>query len=130
MPYVPTTQNKKTLFPKANYPPQIRKRVYQLTGRLIPDSKLGAARTAQHLLTLTVRPDAHKKLAEVLETRGDLPSLPNVTVHSRKIGPVAKETAIGRWKVIEEELAKRGLPVLGTAGLGKNKERDWLTGKR
>jgi hypothetical protein len=59
-----------------------------------------------------------------------LPALPNVTVHSRKIGPVAKETAIGRWKVIEEELTKRGLPVTGTAGLGKNKERDWLTGKR
>jgi hypothetical protein len=31
--------------------------------------------------------------------------------------------------VIEEELTKRGLPITGTAGLSKNKERDWITGK-
>ncbi|KAF4983919.1 hypothetical protein FZEAL_796 [Fusarium zealandicum] len=108
----------------------IRKRLYQLTGRLIPDVKLGAARTAQHLLTLTVNPTKRsKKLAEVLEARNDLPSLPNVAVHSKKIGPIDREIAVGRWKVIEEELRKRDLPVTGTAGLGKSMERDWLTGK-
>ncbi|KAK7424706.1 hypothetical protein QQX98_000284 [Neonectria punicea] len=108
----------------------IRKRVYQLTGRLIPDAKLGAASTAQHLLTLTVSPAKRgKKLAEILEMKGDLPALPNVKVHARKVGPIDKEIAVGRWKVIEEELTKRGLPVTGTAGLGKNKERDWLSGK-
>ncbi|KAH7175822.1 hypothetical protein EDB81DRAFT_874644 [Dactylonectria macrodidyma] len=109
----------------------IRKRIYQLTGRLIPDSKLGAARTAQHLLTLTVNPAKRsgKKLAELLATQGDLPALPNVTVHRKKVGAIDKEVAVGRWKVITEELTKRGLPVTGTAGLGKNKERDWLTGK-
>ncbi|KAI5464839.1 hypothetical protein BGZ63DRAFT_421833 [Mariannaea sp. PMI_226] len=109
----------------------IRKRIYQLTGRLIPDAKLGAARTAQHLLTLTVNPTKRgKKLIEILESKGELTSLPNVKVHNRKIGPIDKEVAVGRWKVIEEELTKRGLPITGTAGLGKNKERDWLTGKR
>ncbi|KAF4983059.1 hypothetical protein FDECE_17389 [Fusarium decemcellulare] len=108
----------------------IRKRLYQLTGRLIPDVKLGAANTAQHLLTLTVNPTKRgKKLAEILEAQGDLPSLPNVAVHDKKIGPVQREIAVGRWKVIEEELKKRDLPVTGTAGLGKNMERDWLTGK-
>ncbi|KPM33935.1 hypothetical protein AK830_g12637 [Neonectria ditissima] len=108
----------------------IRKRVYQLTGRLIPDAKLGAASTAQHLLTLTVSPAKRgKKLAEILEMKGDLPALSNVTVHARKVGPIDKEIAVGRWKLIEEELTKRGLPVTGTAGLGKNKERDWLSGK-
>ncbi|KAH6982233.1 hypothetical protein BKA56DRAFT_485462 [Ilyonectria sp. MPI-CAGE-AT-0026] len=108
----------------------IRKRLYQLTGRLIPDSKLGAARTAQHLMTLTVNPAKRgKKLAEVLATQSALPTLSNVTVHSRKVGPIDKEVAVGRWKVIEEELSKRGLPATGTAGLAKNKERDWLTGK-
>ncbi|KAH7019498.1 hypothetical protein EDB80DRAFT_700962 [Ilyonectria destructans] len=108
----------------------IRKRLYQLTGRLIPDSKLGAARTAQHLMTLTVNPTKRgKKLAEILETQSNLPTLSNVKVHSRKVGPIDKEIAVGRWKVIEEELSKRGLPATGTAGLAKNKERDWLTGK-
>lgn len=108
----------------------IRKRIYQLTGRLIPDSKLGAARTPHHLLTLTVSPTKRsKKLAEILQTRGDLPNLANVKVHEKKIGPIDREIAVGRWKVIEEELKKRNLPVMGTAGLGRNRERQWLAGK-
>ena len=55
--------------------------------------------------------------------------LSNVKVHSHKIRAIEKETVVCRWKVIEEELKKRGLPVTGTAGLSKNKERDWITGK-
>jgi len=55
-----------------------------------------------------------------------LQRLSNVKVHSHKIRAIEKETVVGRWKVIEEE---RGLPVTGTAGLSKNKERDWITGK-
>lgn len=50
-------------------------------------------------------------------------------MHSRRVGPIDREISVGRWKVIEEELKKRDLPVTGTAGLSKNKERDWLTGK-
>ncbi|KAG5978324.1 hypothetical protein E4U55_006243 [Claviceps digitariae] len=107
----------------------IRKRLYQLTGVLIPDAKLGAARTVKHLLTLVVKKPTPKKLAEVLEQRSDIQQLANVKVHSRKIGPIEKETSVGRWKVIEKELTKRGLPVTGTAGLSKNRERDWITGK-
>lgn len=81
-------------------------------------------------MTLTVNPAKRgKKLAEILETQSNLPTLSNVKVHSRKVGPIDKEIAVGRWKVIEEELSKRGLPATGTAGLAKNKERDWLTGK-
>lgn len=81
-------------------------------------------------MTLTVNPAKRgKKLAEILATQSALPTLSNVTVHSRKVGPIDKEVAVGRWKVIEEELSKRGLPATGTAGLAKNKERDWLTGK-
>ncbi|KAI8674775.1 hypothetical protein NCS57_00376300 [Fusarium keratoplasticum] len=108
----------------------IRKRLYQLTGRLISDVKLGAARTPHHFLALTINNTKRgKKLAEILEARTELPSLPNVKVHSKRIGPIDREIAVGRWKVIEEELRKRDLPVTGTGGLGKNMERDWLTGK-
>lgn len=109
--------------------PQIRKRLYQLTGNLIPDAKLGAARTVKHVLTLVSKPPKQEKLADVLETQGTLAKLPNVTVHSRRVTPIDKEVQVGRWKVIEEELTKRGLPLTGTAGLGKNKERQWLSGK-
>ncbi|KAF5130266.1 hypothetical protein E5D57_006604 [Metarhizium anisopliae] len=107
----------------------LRKRLYQLTGTLIADAKLGAAHTVRHVLTLAAKQPQPKKLAELLETRSDVQELANVKVHSRKIGPIDKETALGRWKVIEEELTKRGLPVTGTAGMSKNKERDWISGK-
>lgn len=96
---------------------------------LIADAKLGAAQTVKNVLTLASKQPQPKKLAELLQKRDDVQKLSNVRVHSRKIGPIEKETALGRWKVIEEELTKRGLPITGTAGLSKNKERDWITGK-
>jgi len=37
--------------------------------------------------------------------------LPNVTIHSSKLTLVDKETQVGRWKLIEQELADRGLPL-------------------
>lgn len=41
---------------------------------------------------------------------------PNVTVHARRQTPVDREISVGRWKVIEEELVRRGLPVTGKRG--------------
>jgi hypothetical protein len=108
----------------------VRKRLYQLTGHFIPDVKLAAARTPRELITVALTITKRgKKLAEVLEEQKALAALPNVTVHSRRVTPIDREVAVGRWKVIEEELQKRDLPVTGTGGYGKNKERDWLTGK-
>ncbi|KAK4090832.1 hypothetical protein PCL_03440 [Purpureocillium lilacinum] len=107
----------------------VRKRLYQLTGNLVPDAKLAAATTVKHILTLAAKEPKPQKLTQLLSRRDDLQRLSNVKVHSRKIRAIEKETVVGRWKVIEEELKKRGLPVTGTAGLSKNKERDWITGK-
>lgn len=59
----------------------------------------------------------------------ELLGLPNVKVYSRRVTPIDKEVWVGRWKVIEAELIKRGLPVTGTGGVGKAKEKDWLMGK-
>ena len=42
-----------------------------------------------------------------------LASLPNVRILPRRETPIDKEKRVGRWKVIEEELRDRGLPVLG-----------------
>ena len=69
-----------------------------------------------------------KKLAEVLEEQSGLSELPNVKLHSKKIGAIDREVVVGRWKVIEEELKKRDLPVTGTANLPGQKERRWLRG--
>ncbi|EGR49026.1 uncharacterized protein TRIREDRAFT_107132 [Trichoderma reesei QM6a] len=107
----------------------LRKRLYQLTGVLIPDAKLAAANTAKHILTLAARDPKPLKLAQVLEKRNAFGDLANVKVHERRVGPIDKEVAVGRWKVIEEELKKRDLPVTGYGDAPRNKERDWLTGK-
>ncbi|KAM4062767.1 ribosomal subunit 39S domain-containing protein [Hirsutella rhossiliensis] len=107
----------------------LRKRLYQLTGIHIPDSRLGAVNTVQDMLVFATRDPRPPKLADALHRQRNLQRLRNVTVHSRRVGPIDKETAIGRWKVIEEELKKRDLPVRGTMGLSGNKEKDWLTGK-
>ncbi|KAL6875277.1 hypothetical protein J3F83DRAFT_730610 [Trichoderma novae-zelandiae] len=107
----------------------LRKRLYQLTGILIPDAKLAAADTAKHILTLAARDPKPLKLAQVLEKRNAFGDLANVRVHERRVGPIDKEVAVGRWKVIEEELKRRDLPVTGYGDAPRNKERDWLTGK-
>jgi hypothetical protein len=39
--------------------------------------------------------------------------LPNVKIYDRRITPIDKEISVGRWKLIEEELKSRGLPVTG-----------------
>lgn len=108
---------------------QIRKRLYQLTGKLIPDAKLGASHTIRNLLTIAAGTEKPKTLRQTIRAETTLNRLPNVKVHGRRITPIDKEKAVGRWKIIEEELLKRGLPVTGSEGLPRHRERIWMTGK-
>ena len=39
---------------------------------------------------------------------------PNATVHASRRTPIHKDKEVGRWKVIENELVSRGLPVTGS----------------
>lgn len=80
-------------------------------------------------LSVLVKPPPPKKLAELLERKGELPSLPNVKVYPRRVTPVDKEKMVGRWKVIVNELQKRDLPVIGTAGYSKTAEKKWAQAK-
>ncbi|KAJ6785350.1 hypothetical protein PWT90_07521 [Aphanocladium album] len=107
----------------------LRKRLYQLTGNLIPDAKLGAATTVGHLITLTAKQPKSKRLAEILQKTEELQQLANVKLHDRRVSSIDREIAIGRWKLIEEELAKRDLPSTGLGGLSKNLEREHILGK-
>ncbi|PFH61625.1 hypothetical protein XA68_16800 [Ophiocordyceps unilateralis] len=107
----------------------MRKRLYQLTGNLISDAKLGAASTIQHLLTVVAKAPKPKRLATELRERGDLLKLANVKVHSRRVGLITKETAVGRWKVIRKELSKRGIPARGPIEVSSLIEKQWLSGK-
>ena len=43
---------------------------------------------------------------------------PNVAVYATRRTPIHKEKEIGRWKVIEEELLRRDLPVTGSRWQG------------
>ncbi|PKS10965.1 hypothetical protein jhhlp_002724 [Lomentospora prolificans] len=119
----------------------VHKRLYQLSGHYIPDAKLAPTRTAQHILTLVSKPPKARKLIEVIQQQhqraqmdaskadNDLLNLPNVKVYSRRVTPIDKEVWVGRWKIIEDELRKRDLPVTGTGKYGKAKEKAWLMGK-
>lgn len=51
------------------------------------------------------------KLAEILREIPELKALPNVEIYDTKRNFVQKEMEIGRWKVIEAELKKKGLPI-------------------
>lgn len=53
------------------------------------------------------------KLADILIAEGKFAALPNVKIFDRRQTPIDQEKEVGRWKVIEEELTKRGLPVTG-----------------
>jgi hypothetical protein len=75
-------------------------------------------------------PPKPKKLVDEIERREDLLKLPNVKVFNRRITPIDKEIWQGRWKVIEDELVERGLPVTGTGKYDKAAEGKWLIGKR
>ena len=89
------------------------KRVMQLTGRRIPDhiiSKLGSLRDLHNFLMQSPKP---KKLAHVLMEDEQLQSLPNVKVIPKRVTPINSDLAVGRWKVIENELLQRGLQVVG-----------------
>lgn len=38
----------------------------------------------------------------------------NVTVHAQRRTPIDKHRQVGRWKIIEDELEQRNLPVTGS----------------
>ncbi|ROW08338.1 hypothetical protein VMCG_03224 [Cytospora schulzeri] len=108
----------------------VTKRILQLTGHTIPDSKLHAINTTGHLVSHLVKPPPATKVAEAIEQQGELTNLPNVRVHATRRTPVHKHQEVGRWKVIVEELEKRKMPALGDGGIGAFVEDKWFRGPR
>ncbi|WEW59061.1 hypothetical protein PRK78_004529 [Emydomyces testavorans] len=91
------------------------KRASQLTGYRVPDPEISSMTKVSSLLRLLTVASKPKpaKLAEILISEGKFAALPNVKIFDRRQTPIDHEKEIGRWKVIEEELVKRGLPVTG-----------------
>ncbi|KAL8831710.1 MAG: hypothetical protein Q9191_000720 [Dirinaria sp. TL-2023a] len=110
---VPVENWIKTSFPDPAVKFAILKRVMQLTGHRIPDPAIQDINSAKALVGQLVRKPKPKKLAERLTANGELSNLPNVKLRERRWTPIDKEKEVGRWKVIEEELRKRDLPITG-----------------
>lgn len=146
------------------FPVQVTKRIFQLTGQLIPDHKLPEITNAQALLRVLQKPPKPRTLTEEIVKRDlklkeqqqshqppqeegelaegqepqraqqpqqqapELTQLPNVTFVPRRVTRGDRETAVGRYKLIEEEFRKRDLPLQGHGFARKNKERSWLRG--
>ncbi|PSR84048.1 ribosomal subunit 39S-domain-containing protein [Coniella lustricola] len=106
----------------------ITKRVFQLTGHAIADAKLVHVNTVGQLLDVLVKPEPARSVNKAIEHKGELTKLRNVEVFAKRRTPVHEAKRVGRWKVIEKELEKRGLPVFGHGGVDKYREREWLRG--
>ncbi|EZF32297.1 hypothetical protein H109_05710 [Trichophyton interdigitale MR816] len=91
------------------------KRVSQLTGHFIPDQELASISNVSSVQDFLIRASTPKptKLAEQLIVEGTFDGIPNVKIYDRRQTPIDSEIETGQWKVIEEELTKRGLPITG-----------------
>lgn len=85
----------------------------QLTGKRIPDPAVSNAKTLAGLYYAFKVKEKPKKLAQDPQME-QLQALSNVQVHSTRRTPVHKDKEVGRWKIIEDELRLRDLPVFGT----------------
>lgn len=92
---------------------QIVKRALQLTGSRLPDPLIGSATTLADLYQGYVTEEPAKKLYDSKEIQRLKANVPNVIVHEKRQTMMEKEKAIGRWKLIEDELVARDLPLTG-----------------
>jgi Ribosomal subunit 39S len=89
------------------------------TGARISDPAIDECHTVGDVYKKLIAKPKPSKLAQAIETDSnlvELVSMPNVKFQGRRVTPIDKEKEIGRWKVIEEELEARGLPVTGHSG--------------
>ncbi|KAJ1337754.1 Ribosomal subunit 39S [Microdochium nivale] len=101
----------------------VSKRLFQLTGQRISDFQLGSITDVRSMLTAVQKAPKARTLAEEIKTRRpELFSVPNVTFAAKRVTRGDKDKSVGRFKVIEEELRKRDLPLKGHDFAEKNKE--------
>lgn len=106
----------------------VTKRILQLTGQLIPDYKLADITDAGALLAALVRaPKPATFSDEIQAKKQSLINLPNVSFAPKRVTRGDKDKALGRYKLIEEEFAKRDLQG-GPLSVHKSKEKSWFKG--
>ncbi|KAI1146511.1 ribosomal subunit 39S-domain-containing protein [Nemania diffusa] len=101
----------------------VTKRLFQLTGQLIPDHQLPGLRTVHSLLAALKKPPKPATLTEEIATRHpELLAMPNITVSPKRVTRGDKEKALGRYKLTQAEFRKRNLPTDGHGWERKGKE--------
>ncbi|EMC93038.1 hypothetical protein BAUCODRAFT_37960 [Baudoinia panamericana UAMH 10762] len=102
----------------ANIKMALYKRILQLTGKRIPDPVISTSTTIADLYNHLRTKDKPAKLFQSPQIQRLKVIAPNVAVYSNRRTPIHKEKELGRWKVIEEELVRRDLPVKGSRWVG------------
>ncbi|KAI2635234.1 ribosomal subunit 39S-domain-containing protein [Xylaria nigripes] len=106
----------------------VTKRVFQLTSHLIPDHQITDIKTVQTLLHIVQKPPKPATLTDELQRHSDLQQLSNVTVTQKRVTRGDREVALGRYKLMQAEFTKRGLPARGHGFTRKGKEISRLRG--
>ncbi|KAK8200109.1 hypothetical protein HDK77DRAFT_220327 [Phyllosticta capitalensis] len=94
----------------------IAKRFMKDTGIRIYDITLQRCNDPAFLLACIgqqLKVTKKEKLAETLKKNDRFDGVSNVKIVDRRVTPIDKEKEVGRWKLIEDELLERGLPVTG-----------------
>ncbi|KAI1170788.1 ribosomal subunit 39S-domain-containing protein [Nemania sp. FL0916] len=109
----------------------VTKRVFQLTGQLVPDHKLPSLSTVHSLLSVVTKPPKPPTLSDEIQiNHQELTELPNVTFAPKRVTRGHKEEALGRLKLMQAEFRKRGLPLEGHGYAPKGRELERLKGGR
>jgi hypothetical protein len=85
----------------------------QRTGIKLLDSVIQECDNAGFLYSRLLEKPKPRKIAHIIKGDERLSPLQNVQIHQRRITPETEDKALGRWKIIKEELAVRGLPLSG-----------------
>ena len=93
--------------------PQFTKTLRASTKIQIPDIVMQRATTLKDFQQAILTKPKAKKLSFSLLANEELMANRNIQVRGGRQTPVHKDRAVGRWKLIEEELVNRGLPVFG-----------------
>jgi hypothetical protein len=98
-----------------------------LTGQLIPDHHLPDIKSVKTLLSILQKPEKPKTLSlEILKTKQDLVELPNVAFVPKRVTRGDKAKALGQFKLIEAEFAKRDIQDVHAVS---SKEKLWFKGE-
>ncbi|KAK3672989.1 hypothetical protein LTR78_007100 [Recurvomyces mirabilis] len=93
----------------------LHKIILRVSGRRISDAALNSSHTLSDLYSHLTAKTKSPSLARAPEIRRlKATSAANVSFVPRKVTMIDREKQVGRWKVIEEELVARGLPVTGS----------------